>query len=126
MSCISVNDLIGCGFKTHGRTKEEGFDCYGLAIEVLKRNGITLPDLWYDNSKESDIKERVETLTKFIKIDNFENLCIIDIETYRNYTHIGVYVGEGKFVHAIEKYGVIVENVSKYRHRIKGLYKVSN
>ena len=42
-------DLLGVRFKVHGRNKKEGFDCYGLAIEVLRRNGIILKDVFYDN-----------------------------------------------------------------------------
>ncbi len=40
-------DLIGAPYKAHGRSKEEGFDCYGLVLECCKRAGTPLVDLDY-------------------------------------------------------------------------------
>ena len=44
-----VKDLIGIPYKDHGRDFS-GMDCYGIAIEVLKRFGKNLPDVFYDKT----------------------------------------------------------------------------
>ena len=66
-------DLLGTKFKVHGRSKEEGFDCYGLAIEVLRRNGIELKDAFYkdlDNREEvhEELHASISHLRKLNKI----------------------------------------------------------
>ena len=56
---IDVSDLVGVPFKVHGRSKEEGFDCYGLAMGVERRAGKNLPDAFYSEVKaESNRKVR--------------------------------------------------------------------
>lgn len=120
-------DLLGIKFTPHGRTKEQGFDCYGLAIEVLKRNGIILNDVFYEKiENEEQIKRQAFLKTKTIKIDNYEKNCIILITVNNEPTHIGVYIGEGLMIHATRNHGVIIEPVRKYKKRIVGLYKVNN
>lgn len=55
---VSYRDLIGVPYKVHGRSIEDGLDCYGLAIEVLRRNGIRLDDVIYSDNDE-DTKSRL-------------------------------------------------------------------
>lgn len=125
MSSVSVKDLLGCKFTAHGRNKEEGFDCYGLAIEVLKRAGITLKDVFYDDIKTAK-KNEIEAQIVSKKIDKPEEMCIIVIRVNHEPRHIGVYLGEGLFIHATENFGVTIERLSKYTCRIEGYYKVCN
>ena len=42
---LDVNDLLGKPYKAHGRGPDR-FDCYGLVIEVEKRLGRKMPDLY--------------------------------------------------------------------------------
>lgn len=120
-------DLLGVRFTPHGRNKEQGFDCYGLAIEVLKRNGITLNDVFYEKiENEEEIKRQAFLKTKTIKIDKLEKNCIILITVKNEPTHIGIYIGDGLMIHATNNFGVQIEPVRKWYKRIVGLYKVSN
>lgn len=127
MSCVSVRDLIGCKFKVHGRNKEEGFDCYGLAIEVLRRNGIILPDVFYDNldNKENTYQEIINK-AQYIKIEKPQEMCIILINEKNNPTHVGVYLGSGKFIHSTHVTGVIIEPLHAWLNKVEGFYKVIN
>lgn len=124
---MNYRDLIGIPFKTHGRNKEEGFDCYGLAIEILKRNGIILPDVFYD-----DLKNRESTYNILYNsiesqlLDREQINCIIVIKENNNPVHVGVYIGEGQFIHTTPKTGVIIEPLNRYKPRIQGYYKVIN
>lgn len=121
---MTYTDLLGVKYRPHGRTKEEGFDCYGLVIEVLRRNGIEFPDLYYNSIKESDsigtfLKERL------VKLDNPEVNCIIEITNCGEPSHMAVYIGDGLMIHTAIKTRVIIEPVKHYRHRIKGYWKVN-
>ena len=121
----SYSDLLGCKFKTHGRNKQEGFDCYGLAIEVLRREGINLPEIPYNHLDESEsVYDAFFSSIKYVKIDKPEKNCIINIE-YKNLPiHCGVYIGEGKFIHSVFGLGVTIEPLHAWERRVKGFYKV--
>mgnify|MGYP002858060111 CR=1 FL=1 len=51
---MKFDDLLEVPYKAHGRTKEEGFDCYGLVIECCRRAGTPLADLDYSVSSLPD------------------------------------------------------------------------
>lgn len=124
---MNYRDLIGTKFKVHGRNKQEGFDCYGLAIEVLKRNGITLVDVFYDNlENRKEIHDSLHESIPNEKIDNPIENCIIEIDVKGEPLHIGVYIGDGKFIHTTSRKNVCIEPLRVYKNKIKGYYKVIN
>ena len=48
---IKYDDLLGVPFKAHGRDKS-GMDCYGLVLECLRREGKSLPDFFYEDTRQ--------------------------------------------------------------------------
>jgi cell wall-associated NlpC family hydrolase len=121
-----IRDLVGVKYKPHGRTIEEGLDCYGLALLVLERSGIHLPDVFdYDADKKdkSDVKEILERGIPHEKLERPEKNCLVELTVCGMPSHIGVYLGEGEFIHAT-KYGVAVEPLRRWEKRIKGYYRV--
>lgn len=118
-----VSDLVGVKFKPHGRSKEEGFDCYGLAIEVERRAGIELRDVYYS----SVFGEETERTRDFVengfceKIGRPEPNCLVSIRSRRG-KHCGVYLGDGLVVHATGDCGVAVQRAE--RLNIDGYYRV--
>lgn len=123
---MNYNDLIGSKYKIHGRNVKEGFDCYGLAIEVLRRNNIYLKDYIYESLSDKDrVYNDALTTLNIKKLDKIENLCIIEMESRQEPCHIAVCIGEGQLIHT-SKYGVVIEPIWKYQKRIKGVYKVIN
>ena len=123
---MMYSDLLGVRFRLHGRSKEEGFDCYGLVIEVLKRNGIEIPDIYYSSLKEDDSKWEYFN-SYFEKVEKPEINCIVEISSLsQRRGHMAVYIGEGYIIHSLIKTGVVIEKLSRYEHRIEGYYVVKN
>lgn len=48
---MMYTDLLNVKYTPHGRSKEEGFDCYGLVIECCRRNGTPLYDIKYEEPR---------------------------------------------------------------------------
>jgi cell wall-associated NlpC family hydrolase len=125
---VKVDDLIGVRFKTHGRVKEDGFDCYGLAIEVSKRFGHELNDLWYKKSDSQTFSENAENMVSKMssKVEETneqkEGNLILFADEKGNMVHIGVILEEGKFIHA-EIGGVRVTELDEYYRKNWKVYK---
>ena len=67
---IDVSDLIGVPFVEFGRDKENGLDCYGLAIEVEKRLGKDLKDVVLEKFNREKVEKTVPTLNvKKLRLD---------------------------------------------------------
>lgn len=123
---LYISDLIGVRFTNHGRSIEEGFDCYGLAIEVSKRIGHTLKDLWYEkscaetfnaNANEMIAANDVEE-TKELKLGNL----IVFFNTKGDMVHIGVILDDELFIHS-DVGGVRVTRLEDYYRRKWKVYK---
>ena len=120
-------DLLGCKYKEHGRTKEEGFDCYGLLIEIMRRNGIDFPDMFYLTKQEhGKVSDELFNKIHYKQYEKPQKMCIIVFNIRDRPTHVGVYLGDGYFIHSIEKVGVVVEPLSRWANRVKGYYNVSD
>ncbi len=62
---IPVKDLVGIPYRHHGRDSA-GMDCYGLVIEVLKRIGKNLPDVFYPDTEIETNKTILKNLEEII------------------------------------------------------------
>ena len=128
--CINfeeIKKLIGCKYKVHGRSIEEGFDCYGIDIEVFKIHGMILPDVDYDNPEQyEDVFIEMLNKVSYKKVDFPTELCIIVFKVRGEPTHTGVYLGSGLFIHSTKNYGVTVEPLHRWENRVEGYYKVSS
>lgn len=123
---IYLNDLIGVPFKTHGRDKK-GMDCYGLVIEITKRLGVTFPDAFYDNITHESRNNTYNFLLEKMpieKIDKPEKYCIIFMFIENRCTHVGIYLGNGKFIHTTELSGVCIQSLHRYSRIEKTYYKI--
>lgn len=121
MSKLDFEDLLGTRFCNHGRSKGEGFDCYGFVIEAFKRDGKELPDLWYTKSYESifdneysNIANRLIEEGKIIEVEKPEYKDIILFGNGNGrMVHIGIKLNRDDFVHCNIS-GVHVEKLSSY------------
>lgn len=89
-----------------GGTTPRGFDCSGLTYFVYKLNGIELPRvswLQYRNKYGKKVKKN-----HLIQGD------LVFFETYKpGPSHVGIYIGNNKFIHASPKKGVSISNLDE-------------
>ena len=124
---ICVRDLIGCPYKVHGRNKSEGFDCYGLTMEVENRAGKRIPDFVYNDTDLKSNEQTAELLFEGIsakRLNRPEPYCLIAINIAESPSHIAVYLGGGKIIHSTQVHGVHISNIERYSNRVYGYYRV--
>lgn len=126
---IDCKDLVGIPFKEKGRDKT-GLDCYGLVLMLLKKHGIDLPDFVYtkvDYISNNQVMQTAEKTIPNMKLDSPQELCIIEFSVYGLPSHVGVYIGEGFFIHASRSSGMVcIEKLSKWKKKVVGYYDVKN
>ena len=96
-----VESYLGTPYKKKG-TSRHVIDCSGLVVEVYRRYaGINLP-------------QGTDRLYKLPKVKNllYGDLVFFAFDS-REATHVGIYVGGGKFVHASESQGVIISSLDE-------------
>ncbi len=94
-----------------GGTKPNAFDCSGYMQYLYRKEGVELPRTAYEQSKVGKEVSRFE-LKKgdllFFLTDKSRGIPV---------THVGMYLGNDKFIHAAsKKKGVIVSSFSKSRY----------
>ncbi|MCO4844495.1 MAG: C40 family peptidase [Sulfurovum sp.] len=86
-----------------GGTTPEGFDCSGYVQYLYKKHNINLPRTAWEQSKKGQIVER----NKLQKGDLL--FFLTDKKRGIPITHVGIYIGNGKFIHAAsKKKGIII------------------
>lgn len=122
------SDLIGVPFVDGGREKTSGFDCWGLVMEIYRRNGIELPDYKVACEDASRIHRTVVTQRfAWVRLEKeLPDLCLVVLRfnTAVMCNHTGVYLGEGRFIHTRSKIGVNIDRIDSpaWRKRIEGFY----
>lgn len=128
MKIPNITDLLGVRFVDHGRSISEGFDCYGLAIEVSKRFGHTLTDVWYEKgSADSFYKNApavLESLGNKVEptTERTGGNLIVFFDGVGRMIHIGVILDDNHFIHC-ELGGVRVMRIDQYRRNKWRIYK---
>lgn len=109
------SDLIGKPFKDFGRGPD-AYDCWGLAREVFHRYGVDLPDFAIsckDSPKVSRTMYQQERKWRRLQSPVVPCLCVFRCSEIdrKLVSHLGVYVGNGRFLHASDKTGVAIERL---------------
>jgi cell wall-associated NlpC family hydrolase len=87
-----------------GGSSPAGFDCTGFVVWVFSQFGVALP---HNEAGQLASGDRVDTQ------DLQPGDVLVFANTYRRgLSHVGIYVGEGQFVHAVdERHGVLVSQL---------------
>ena len=124
--------LVGIQFKDGGRTPAEGFDCWGLVVFFYHLNGVTLEDYLIGAYESQKIDGMIENeAQRWLRVRQGDE-SRMDVMAFRIdndhpswVTHVGVYVGCGRFMHCLQKTGVIISRLDDiyWRTRLAGIYR---
>lgn len=87
-----AQDFLGTPYLWGGADADRGFDCSGLAMTVYQLNGLDLPRTAGEQYEAGAFVER-ERLMK-------GDLVFFNISSREKVTHVGIYAGDGRFIHA--------------------------
>lgn len=91
--------LVGTPYKWGGNTPQSGFDCSGLVDYIYRHAAdITLP---HNSRAMSEMGQKVKRMTELASGD------LVFFGSRGGISHVGVYVGQGRFVHAPNSGGTV-------------------
>ncbi len=110
ISALSLRDSIvslvrrqlGTKYRRGGESPKHGFDCSGLVHYVMSALNVELPRTAKDQAKSGQLIPR-----------DASSLKPGDLLTFgfdKKISHIGIYVGDGRFVHASSAAGRVIES----------------
>lgn len=88
----TAKDFIGVPYLWGGVSVDTGFDCSGLAMTVYQLNGLDMPRHSATQFDAGDTVERNELRQG--------DLVFFATRGRGKVSHVGIYIGEGKFIHA--------------------------
>lgn len=118
------DDLIGIPFVDGGRDRN-GLDCWGLVKEAFRRQGCHVPDYRIAAKRAADISREMKNQEDdwiYLKEPAVGCLVLLRLTAGCWANHVGIYLGEGKFLHAYLATGVCIDRLSRWRSRIVGFY----
>jgi cell wall-associated NlpC family hydrolase len=91
---ITALNFLGVPYRRGGNTPDGGFDCSGFTRQVFETSlGLVLP-------RRADEQARARGLIA-VKRDDLQPGDLVFFNTLRRtFSHVGIYVGEGRFIHA--------------------------
>jgi len=91
---MSAMNFLGVRYRRGGNSAEQGFDCSGFTRYVFEHSlGLVLP-------RRADQQAREQGLLA-VKKEELRPGDLVFFNTMRRaFSHVGIYVGEGKFIHA--------------------------
>ena len=89
---IQAMGLLGVPYKRGGMSEEKGFDCSGFVRHMFEKSvGLVLPRRAEEQAKVTEEITRSELKPGDLVFFNTMK---------RTFSHVGIYVGDGKFIHA--------------------------
>jgi len=91
---VSAMNFLGVRYVRGGTTAEQGFDCSGFTRYVFENSlGLVLPRRADEQAKKPGLLQ--------VKREELKPGDLVFFNTMRRaFSHVGIYVGEGKFIHA--------------------------
>ena len=116
---VRALSLLGVNYRFGGNSPDSGLDCSGLVRHVFEEAaGLMLPRRSEEMSRQG----------QKVALDQLRPGDLVFFNTLRRaFSHVGIYVGNGKFVHAPSKGGVVrVESIDSqyWSKRFNGARRV--
>lgn len=91
---LSAMNFLGVPYRRGGESAQDGFDCSGFTRHVFEHSvGLVLPRRSVEQARAPGWLE--------IERDELKPGDLVFFNTLRSaFSHVGIYVGEGKFIHA--------------------------
>lgn len=91
---LSAMNFLGVPYRRGGDSIEEGFDCSGFTRHIFELSlGLVLPHRAEEQAKDSALDA--------VRRDELKPGDLVFFNTMRRtFSHVGIYVGEGKFIHS--------------------------
>ena len=101
-----------------GGSSTRGTDCSGFTQAVMAELGVTVPRRSRDQARAGRRVERSEL--------QIGDLVVFDLRKRPGIDHVGIYIGDGTFVHASKKNGVVIDRLDApvYRRGYRGARRV--
>lgn len=115
----TARGYVGVRYKWGGTSAERGFDCSGFTMAVFRQHGISLPRR---SRSQFQVGEAVD-----IRHLKKGDLVFFSTGFRSRISHVGIYSGQGQFIHASTRDRCIrVADMSKvyYRKRYRGARRV--
>jgi len=112
-----ISLFLGAPYQYGGDTKS-GMDCSGLVTQV------------YSKYAGFDLPRSTKKLYQLVKQVEQDDLAYGDLvffsDGWFSVSHVGIYIGEGRFVHSAKSSGVIVSSLDEnyYKRRYRGARRV--
>ncbi len=88
----TAHGFIGIPYRWGGESERSGFDCSGLTMVVYRQSGLNLPRV-SRNQYQAGRKISPGSIQK-------GDLVFFATGNTRQVSHVGIYIGNGKFIHA--------------------------
>lgn len=117
---VNAMGFLGVPYKWGGSSAETGFDCSGFVRAIYEQSvGLMLP---------RQAEQQAAATQKIEKTDLKPGDLVFFNTMRRAFSHVGIYVGDGKFIHSPRAGSVVrVESMglSYWQHRFDGARRVS-
>ena len=131
MADVDLVDFFGAQFRSGGRGNGL-FDCQGLFLEVMRRYGHDVQErdtAEYATEVVAALIAGEEKSGKWQRISQPEEGCAVtlalDPDAPEKAQHLGVYVGDGRFIHILKNRAVTASRIDDrfFCCKIRGYYR---
>lgn len=125
---MRCSDYIGIPYKERGRGRD-GLDCWGLVCLMYADMDIDVPSYLHDYITSSDIDSVATAINKNkahwrkVEAPDVGDVLVFNIMGFP--CHVGVYVGQGDFIHSFRGTAVCVERLNSisWTRRLSEVYR---
>ena len=120
-SVPSYLDLLGIPFE-RGARGPNSFDCYGLAREMFRRAGVTVPDFASPGTMERAAELIASQSERWRKVPYGTLNSLVTFRVQGIGSHVGYVIAPDRFIHAFEHTGVTTERLTNGSLKPIGFY----